>query len=157
MIRKFVAQDLDAVRDILVKSAVFSTEEIMVALEVIEAYLGDQKQQDYDLYTAVDDQERIVGYVCIGPTPISYGTFDLYWIVVHPGSHGKGIGRDLLIFAENLVKSRGGRLMVAETSSLPRYEKARRFYEANQYSVLARIKEYYNVGDDLVIYGKYFR
>jgi ribosomal protein S18 acetylase RimI-like enzyme len=157
MIRKFVAQDLDAVRDILVKSAVFSTEEIMVALEVIEIYLEDPEQQDYDLFAAVDDRERIVGYLCIGPTPISDGTFDLYWIVVHPDSHGKGIGRQLLLFAESLVKSRHGRLMVAETSSLPRYEKARRFYEANHYNVLARIKEYYNVGDDLVIYGKYFQ
>jgi len=157
MIRKFVAQDLDPVRDILVKSAVFSTEEIVVALEVIEVYLRDPKQQDYDLYTAIDDQERIVGYLCIGPTPISNGTFDLYWIVVHPESHGKGIGRELLKFAEGLVKSRRGRLVVAETSSLPRYEEARRFYEANHYNVLALIKEYYNVGDDLVIYGKYFQ
>jgi ribosomal protein S18 acetylase RimI-like enzyme len=156
MIRKFVAQDLDAVRDILVKSAVFSNEEIVVALEVIEVYLGDPKQQDYDLYTAIDDKERVVGYLCIGPTPISHGTFDLYWIVVHPDSHGRGIGRELLMYAESLVKSGQGRLVVAETSSLPRYEKARRFYEANDYNVLARIKDYYNVGDDLVIYGKYF-
>jgi ribosomal protein S18 acetylase RimI-like enzyme len=157
MIRKFVARDLDAVRDILVKSEVFSAEEITVALEVIEIYLENPKQQDYDLYTAVDDQERIVGYLCIGPAPISLGTFDLYWIAVHPDSQGKGIGRELLVFAEGLVKSRGGRLVVAETSSLPRYEKARRFYESNHYNVLARIKEYYNVGDDLIIYGKYFQ
>lgn len=156
MIRKFVARDLDAVRDILVRSEVFSAEEIIVALEVIEVYLGNPKQQDYDLYTAVDDQERIVGYLCIGSTPIASGTFDLYWIAVHPESHGRGIGRELLTFAEDLVKSRGGRLLVAETSSLPRYEKARRFYELNQYNILARIKEYYAVGDDLIIYGKYF-
>jgi ribosomal protein S18 acetylase RimI-like enzyme len=157
MIRKFVARDLDAVRDILVKSEVFSAEEIIVALEVIEVYLGNPKQQDYDLYTAVDDQERIVGYLCIGSTPITSGSFDLYWIAVHPDSQRKGIGQELLMFAEDLMKSKGGRLLVAETSSLPRYEKARRFYEANHYNVLARIREYYNVGDDLIIYGKYFR
>jgi ribosomal protein S18 acetylase RimI-like enzyme len=156
MIRKFVAGDVDAVRDILVKSEVFSAEEIAVALEVIEVYVGNPKQQDYDLYTAVDDQEKIVGYLCIGSTPITSGTFDLYWIAVHPESHGRGIGRELLTFAEDLVKSRRGRLLVAETSSLPRYEKARRFYELNRYNILARIKEYYAVGDDLIVYGKYF-
>lgn len=157
MIRKFVVRDLDAVREILVKSGVFSAEEIIVALEVIEVYLENPKQRDYDLYTAVDDQERIVGYLCVGPAPISFGTFDLHWIVVHPDSQGRGIGRDLLLFAEGVVKSKGGRLVVAETSSLPRYEKARRFYESNHYNVLAHIKEYYNVGDDLIIYGKYFQ
>jgi len=157
MIRKFLAQDLDAVRDILVKSEVFSAEEIAVALEVVEVYLENPKQHDYDLYTAVENRERIVGYLCIGPTPISLGTFDLYWIAVHPEAQGKGVGRELLLFAEALVKSRGGRLIVAETSSLPRYEKARRFYESNHYNVLAHIKEYYNVGDDLIIYGKYLQ
>jgi ribosomal protein S18 acetylase RimI-like enzyme len=157
MIRKFVAQDLDAARDILVKSEVFSAEEIAVALEVVEVYLENPKQHDYDLYTAVENRERIVGYLCFGPTPISLGTFDLYWIAVHPEAQGKGVGRELLLFAEALVKSRGGRLIVAETSSLPRYEKARRFYESNHYNVLAHIKEYYNVGDDLIIYGKYLQ
>jgi ribosomal protein S18 acetylase RimI-like enzyme len=157
MIRKFGARDLDSVREILVRSEVFSADEVMVALEVIEVYIRNAKQQDYDLYTAVDDQKRIVGYLCIGSTPITSGTFDLYWIAVHPESQRRGIGRELLTFAEDLVKSRGGRLLVAETSSLPRYEKARRFYELNNYSILARIKEYYAVGDDLIIYGKYFR
>lgn len=157
MIRKFVARDLDSARDILVKSEVFSAEEMRVALEVIGVYLGNPEQEDYDLYSAVDDQERIVGYLCIGSTPITSGTFDLYWIAVHPDSHRKGIGRELLMFAEEFVKSRGGRLLMAETSSLPRYERARRFYELNQYDILARIREYYNVGDDLIIYGKYFR
>ena len=157
MIRKFVAQDREAVQKILVASSAFSEGEIEVALEVIDVYLGNPKQKDYELFTSVDERDTVIGYLCIGSTPISSGTFDLYWIAVRPDSHGRGLGRELLLFAETLVRSKGGRLIVAETSSQPRYERARRFYEANNFQLLAHIKEYYNVGDDLLIYGKYLQ
>jgi hypothetical protein len=54
-----------------------------------------------------------------------------------------------------MVKSQGGRLIIAETSSRPKYEKTRKFYLSNKYEELARIKDYYQIDDDLVIYGKY--
>ena len=157
MVRKFVGEDVEPVRSILAKSGVFSEDELEVALEVIDVYLSNPKQTDYELFSSVDDRDRVLGYLCMGPTPITFGTFDLYWIAVHPDSHGRGIGRELLAFAENLVKASGGRLIIAETSSQPRYEGARKFYESNKYEVVAHIKEYYNVGDDLLIYGKYVR
>jgi hypothetical protein len=46
-------------------------------------------------------------------------------------------------------------LVVAETSSQPKYEKTRRFYLTRGYAELARIRDYYRRGDDLVVYGKY--
>lgn len=157
MIRKFVAQDLEAVKDILLKAEVFSREEIEVAFEVIDVYLSNPKQRDYELYASVDEINSVVGYLCIGSTPITKGTFDLYWIAVRPDSVRKGVGRELLKFAENLVRSKNGRLLVAETSSQPRYEEARKFYMANGFELVAKIKDYYDVNDDLLIYGKYLQ
>jgi hypothetical protein len=66
-----------------------------------------------------------------------------------------GMGGALTRHAEDLVKSRNGTLVIAETSSQPRYEPTRRFYLSHGYDQLARIRDYYRVGDDLMVFGKY--
>ena len=66
------------------------------------------------------------------------------------------IGKTLLKHSEELVKSRGATLMIAETSSKPSYDNTNRFYLRNAYREVARIRNYYAEGDDLVVYGKYF-
>ena len=54
------------------------------------------------------------------------------------------------------MQGRGGRLIIAETSSKPSYDGTNRFYVRNSYCEMARIRNYYEKGDDLVVYGKYF-
>jgi ribosomal protein S18 acetylase RimI-like enzyme len=75
---------------------------------------------------------------------------------VHPRLHKKRIGHELLDHCEGQVKMMGGKLLVVETSSQPKYETTRRFYLRHQYIEAARIKNYYAQDDDLVIYSKYF-
>ncbi|MBI2428206.1 MAG: hypothetical protein HYV29_05320 [Ignavibacteriales bacterium] len=53
------------------------------------------------------------------------------------------------------MKQRNGRLLIAETSSTPKYDKTRAFYERKGFRTLAHIKEYYKPDDDLIIYGLY--
>jgi ribosomal protein S18 acetylase RimI-like enzyme len=132
----------------------FTEEEIQIAFELIDIVLHKPDQQDY-LINVFDDGETVLGYYCIGPTPATEGTYDLYWIAVRPSAQGRGVGGTLTRHAENLVRSRQGTLMVAETSSQPRYEPTRKFYASHGYDQLARIRDYYRVGDDLVIFGKY--
>ena len=131
-------------------------EEIGVAIELMEIAANDKDQKDYLLYSYVDDLGTIQGYYCVGPTPMTKSTFDLYWIAVHPRVHRKKIGQDLLKHCEEQIKAMGGKLLVVETSSQPKYEPTRKFYIRNQYKEAARIKDYYAPDDDLVIYSKYF-
>ncbi len=154
-IRRLQREDRESIQDLLKATDVFSEEEINVAIELIQICLEDEHQQDYEIFSYVDGEQKVVGYICIGPTPATEGTFDLYWIAVSPVEHGKGIGSELLRFAEDHVKTKGGRLMIAETSSTAKYEKTRLFYERKGFEQRARIKEYYRPGDDLIIYGKY--
>ena len=154
-IRPTRAEDRAPIGEMLTKSGDFRPDEIDVALELIDTFLHDTGQNDYDIYTGLDEEGKAVGFVCIGPTPLTHGTFDLYWIAVDPSSHRGGIGGQLLRHAEEVVLSRGGRLLIAETSSQPSYEKAWTFYRKNAYQEVARIKDYYMPGDDLVIFGKY--
>ena len=154
-IRPLQREDKEPIENLLRATDVFSDEEIDVAIELIEICLDDEHQKDYEIFSCVDDEQHVAGYVCIGPTPSTQGTFDLYWIAVTPGLHGKGVGSELLRFAEEHLKGNGGRLLIAETSSTLKYEKTRAFYERKGFEQRACIKDYYKSGDDLIIYGKY--
>ena len=153
-IRPLRTEDKEPIENLLRATDVFNDEELDVAVELIEIYLDDPNQKDYEIFTSVDELDRVNGYVCIGPTPATQGTYDLYWIAVTPEAHGKGIGSTLLRFTEEHLRGKGGRLLIAETSSTPKYEKTRAFYLRKGFQQQARIQEYYKPGDDLIIYGK---
>ncbi len=155
-IRPLRPGDREPLRGLLVATDMFTEAEVDIALELIDIVLGSKDQRDYVIRVAEEDG-NVLGYYCIGPTPATQGTFDLYWVAVTPGQHGRGVGGSLTAHAEELVRSMGGRLLIAETSSQPRYEKTRRFYLHHGYSEVARIPGYYRPDDDLVVYGKYFR
>ena len=154
-IRTLQPSDRGRIHEILVATNVFTDEEVHVAFELIDAVLHDPHQRDYEIYTAVNEKNDVVGYYCVGPTPLTAGTFDLYWIAVDPAVQGQGIGRQLNDHAEERVRAQGARLLIAHTSSLPKYDYTHLFYLKHGYQEVARIKEYYKPGDDLVIYGKY--
>jgi ribosomal protein S18 acetylase RimI-like enzyme len=97
----------------------------------------------------------VLGYVCVGPAPLTEGTYDLYWIAVDPDTQGRGVGRALLTSAEGEVERRLGRLLLIETSSQDVYQSTVRFYERCGYALLAQIAEYYRPGDDKLVFGKY--
>jgi len=153
-IRALRSSDVESLHTLLVETDVFTPEEIDIALELIQAVLDKADQKDYVIRVCEEGGE-VEGYYCVGPTPVTASTFDLYWIAVKPSSQGKGIGKKLMAHAEELIQSLGGRLVVAETSSTQRYDKTRQFYLNTGYTELARIREYYRAGDDLVVYGKY--
>ena len=129
-------------------------------MELIDIYLNDKDQKDYEIFTDVsenesDEENKIKGYVCIGPRPLTEGTYDLYWIAVNPKVQSKGIGSGLIKYIEDHIKSKNGRLILIETSGKESYDKERKFYEKNQYEELVNIRDFYKPGDGLVIYGKY--
>lgn len=154
LLRPLQRSDRPVLHAMLEATRVFTADEIAIALELIDAVLETPDHKDYRIavYDAGDGPK---GYYCIGPTPGTDGTYDLYWIVVAPEEHGRGIGLALTAHAEATIRQRQGRLVIAETSSTPRYDKTRMFYKRRGYAELARIPGYYRSGDDLVVYGKY--
>ncbi len=139
---------------ILRATGVFNDEELAIALELIDIVLEQPAQRDY-VINVCEEGTRVTGYYCVGPTPATVGTFDLYWIAVDPALHGRGFGSRLMRHAEEFARGRQGRLIIVETSSRPSYEPTRRFYLSNGYAELARIAGYYRRDDDLVVFGKY--
>jgi ribosomal protein S18 acetylase RimI-like enzyme len=84
-------------------------------------------------------------------------TYDLYWIAVAPALKGRGIGRSLVARMEDELAAEGAKLVRLETASLDAYADTRSFYARVGYEVLARIKDFYWDGNDLLIYGHYLR
>lgn len=154
MIRRLIAEDREKIKNILIDTNNFNDEEIRTALELIDIHIKNKEQKDYEIF--VDEEENnLRGYVCIGPRPLTTGTYDLYWIAVNPKVQSKGVGSGLIKYIEDHLKEKKGRLILIETSGKASYEKERKFYEKNLYKELVNIKDFYNVGDGLVVYGKY--
>jgi ribosomal protein S18 acetylase RimI-like enzyme len=156
-IRKFERGDVAELTEIVRATKVFRDEEVDVAVELMEIAANDKDQKEYFLYSYVDDSGKLQGYYCVGPTPLTQTTFDLYWIAVHPSVQRKKIGNELLRHCEEQVQNMGGKVLVVETSSQQKYEPTRKFYLRQHYTEEACIKDYYAEGDDLIIFTKHFK
>ena len=138
--------DRDRIAEVLLSTAVFSSDEIGVALE-----LFDDASGDYELIGAFDANDHLLGYACFGPTPSTVGTYDLYWLAVDPTSQGQGVGRTLMRHVEAAIAKRRGRLLVVETSSRAEYAPTRKFYARSGYAEVARVRDFYAPADDRII------
>ena len=153
-IRPLFEKDRATLLSMLFKTQAFTSAEIGVAMELIDIVLKDRVQKDYRIECMVNDQDLVVGYICYGPTPMAQGTFDLYWIAVDPDYQEQGAGSRLLSSLEEVVKARGGRMILADTSSIPHFEKTQKFYLKNGFQEVAKIPDYYHPGNDRMTFCK---
>ena len=149
-IRPMTHQDKPDIMTILRATPEFKPSEVVVAGELLDCYLQDSYQSGYHLLVAEVDMS-VVGYVCYGPTPLTEGTWDIYWIATAPQKQGQGIGSALMASAESKIKGARGRLVIIETSFTPEYEKTRRFYQRLGYETICCIPDFYTHGDDKLI------
>lgn len=156
-VRPLTRYDKPGVMELIAATNMFTSEERDIAEEVIDVYLDEPDHDHYDVRVLEDDHGVTVAYVCFGPTPMTDGTFDLYWIAVHPNERRKGYGKILIESVEKWVEEQKGRLIMIETSSQKAYLPTRQFYERLGYVETARIRDFYRSGEDLVIYCKYLR
>ena len=155
MIRKLKPDDPQPLKQMLERIKNFSSQEVDIAMELINIAAFNHGQTDYNIFV-YEYEGKVVGYHCIGKRPLTDATYDLYWIAADPDAGIKGIGKSLLDHAENFVLQNDGRWILAETSSKESYSNTRDFYSRNNYSIVAQINDFYSLGDNLIILGKYF-
>lgn len=157
-IRPIKRGDRGGIEDLLNRSAEFTRDEVACALELVDCSLEHgNDDEDYAAHCAESQGRGIIGFVCYGKTPLTRGTYDLYWIVIDPARRRGGVGRRMLAYLENVLRAKGARLLVAETSSQAAYAQARSFYAKEGFRDESRIRDYYASGDDLVIYCKRYQ
>ena len=141
-----------AIRAITESAGVFYPEEIDIAEELARENLARGAEASGYHFLVAESGGEACGYTCFGPIPGARRRFDLYWIAVAESSKGAGVGRELMARSEAGIKAAGGAKVYVETSSRPPYAPARAFYRRCGYQEEAVLRDYYDDGDDKVIF-----
>lgn len=153
-IREMQREDRDCIQNILHETKSFTKQEIQIAIEMVDVYLKNHLQKDYQIWTAVLENDTVAGFINYGPAPLTDSTYDVYWIAVSPSFQGKGIGTILMSFAEKKIKEQEGHMICIETSSTVQYDHTQKFYIGRGYILESRIKDFYRTGDDKLTFVK---
>jgi GNAT superfamily N-acetyltransferase len=153
VIRPTQPEDADSILHLAGAEPLFSKEEAETVAELLEAYLTQDDHEGYFFLSALDEG-KLLGFACFGPTPLTQGTFDLYWIAVSSTARGQGVGRALMAQVEDKVRALGGRVIVLDTSGRPEYERTRAFYHRIGYTHSGTVPDFYAPGDDLIIFSR---
>jgi GNAT superfamily N-acetyltransferase len=152
-IRPTQPEDARSLLQLAAAEPLFSHEEAETVDELLETYLEQDDHGGYFFLSALQD-DRLLGFACYGPTPLTQGTYDLYWIAVGGPAKGKGVGRALMSRVEDEVRRQGGRMIVLDTSGRREYAPTRAFYQRLGYAHAATVVDFYAPGDDLVIFSR---
>ncbi|MCB9832954.1 MAG: GNAT family N-acetyltransferase [Planctomycetes bacterium] len=147
------ADDPRAVGELVAATGFFQDHEVAIAIELVEESLVRGLEAGYRYFFAEDD-EGLLGYACYGEIPCTRGSWDLYWIAVHPRGQRRGLGRALLAATETAIAALAGRAIYIETSSQELYRPTQAFYLGAGYELAARFADFYALGDDKLVYRR---
>jgi len=148
------SQDGPGILAVAQKISQFSHEDIDCIKELWNESLKSETDPDRYHFLTANLDDKVVGFACYGHRPLTIGTYDIYWIGIQPELQHQGIGRLLIAAVEEQIKSRGGYLVVLETSTQKIFSNTRTAYQALGYQCMAEIPDFYKLGDGLVIYAK---
>ncbi len=152
MIRSTEPADTQPLVALAAATSVFKPMELIALEEVLCDYFAANKALGHRALTAVEG--TIQGFAYFAPAAMTDRTWYLWWIAVTPGTQARGIGSALLHMAEEEIRQQRGRILLVETSSLPHYQPAHKFYAKHGYAHAATIAGYYAANDDLVVFRK---
>ena len=148
-IRKVEKADIPELKKVLDSSALFPS---YLLDDMISDYLSNEKSTDI-WFTTIDQGKPIsIGYCA--PERLTEGTYNLYAIAVNKNQQGKGIGKKMMEYIENELRKNGNRILIVETSGKPEFELTREFYIKCNYKKQAVIPEFYEKGDDKIVFWK---
>jgi len=134
--------------------------EIIDANNLFPSDLLDEMVLNY--FNTNDSNEYWFTYDNGKPIAIAYcalekmteGTWNLYLIAVHPEHQGVGYGTSIVQYIEKTLTDRGERILLVETSALESFEETREFYRKCGYEQEAQIRDFYQAGEDKIIFRK---
>lgn len=151
---QLIQGDSQNIVKLLESTGLFHLYEIDVAKELSDLNLEKGAEVSGYYFIVAHELEKMLGYCCYGLNPCTESSYDLYWIAVHKNQRNQGIGRKLMMLAEQLVVRSGGTIVWVETSGRSIYESTRMFYLAIGYEKVAVMPDFYALGDDKVVFMK---
>jgi ribosomal protein S18 acetylase RimI-like enzyme len=148
-IRDVTPSDTEGLKVVVDSSELFPSEYLD---EMISDYFNNPDTQDI-WFTYIDNNKQVaIGY-CV-PEKLTEGTYNLLAIGVLKESQGKGIASEMMKHIEQLLKQKGGRILIVETSSDDAQIAARNFYKKIGYTQEAVIRDFWKEGEDKIVFWK---
>ena len=147
-IRPITPNDLPALKIVIDANDLFPSNMLD---EMISDYFSNEDSNNY--WFTYDDGKPVAIAYC-APEKMTEGTWNLYLIAVHPDYQGSGRGTSMLRYIEQKLADRGERILLVETSSLDSFEGTREFYRKCGYDKEAQIRDFYQAGEDKIIFRK---
>ena len=147
-IRAVKSEDVPALKTAIAANDLFPPEMLD---DMMTDYFNNPDSKDI-WFTYVQNEPVAVGYCA--SEKMTEGTWNLYLIAVHPQHQGQGYGTSMMNYIEQLLAARGERILLVETSGLDSFAKTRAFYRRCGYEEEARIREFYQAGEDKIVFRK---
>jgi ribosomal protein S18 acetylase RimI-like enzyme len=148
-IRLVSKSDIDGLKKVIDSSELFPSEYLD---EMISDYFNNPETQDIWFTNIDDNTPTAVGY-CV-PEKLTNGTYNLLAIGVSQNAQRSGVGTEMMTYIEQQLKQKGGRILIVETSSDDAQIGARKFYNKIGYTQMAIIKDFWNEGEDKIVFWK---
>ncbi|MEM9829030.1 MAG: N-acetyltransferase [Bacteroidota bacterium] len=148
-IREVKPTDLDALKAVVDSSELFPSN---LLDGIIADYFNNPLSED--IWLTKDEGNMPVAVAYCAPEKMTEGTYNLYLIAVHKDYQGWGIGAEIMRYIEERLRKNGQRILIVETSGLPEFELTRKFYDKCGYAREAIIRDFYQEGEDKVVFWK---
>lgn len=148
--RALSRDDLPSAKAIIDATEMFPSEMLD---DMVAPFFNDESSQDLWFVACTD---KVVGIAYCAPERMTDGTWNLLLIAIDPICQGQGVGKQFMAFIEQQIQHIPRRILLVETSGLPEFELTRKFYPQCGYTQVACIPEYYEAGDDKVVFLKRF-
>jgi ribosomal protein S18 acetylase RimI-like enzyme len=156
MIRPANVDDADAILGLGVAAGLFPPDAGAFVRGIFLGSLDGSLGEGHD-WVVDDEGQGPVAVAYVAPEKLTEGTFNLTMIAVRPDWQGQGRGGTLTRYLEEMLRDRGERVLLVDTSGTPEFERTRAFYLKNGYEREARIRDYYKDGDDKITFRKRLR
>lgn len=146
-IRKAIAADLPALELVIASTGLFPPE---LLAGMMESYLANPDGPDQ--WLTIRQEEQVIAVAYFAPERLTEGTWNLYLIAIEAGHQGHG--RTIMQYVEEQLRSASQRLLLVETSGLPEFQYQRDFYARCGYVHEATIRDFYEPGNDKIVFWK---
>lgn len=148
-IRKTEEKDIPSLKYILDGLDLFPS-------EMLPSMVGGFLAGDYldSIWITCEVDDGPIGFCYAVPEQLAEGTWNMLAIGVHTSNQRKGAGAKLVKHLEEMLRDRGQRILIADTSSGDDYAKTRAFYRENSYIEEARVRDFWAEGDDKITFWK---
>ena len=148
MIRRTIDSDHTALMALASASGLFESEQI----ELLAAMLKSPGEDD--IWFTDEGDTGPVGVAYLAPEKMTHGTWNLYWIAVHPEQQRQGRGQAILNHIQQWLRGQRVRILLVETAGTDDFDYVRQFYAESGFEQEARIRDFYDDGVDKVIFRK---